>query len=171
MKALGLCWWGSWCWLAVGLRQVSRSVLSSFRISKQGFQLFAENRWKVALTRETGANDKLAALLPEFDCIELPCLQFEDTDEAKLVGSALTSHDLIVVTSPQSATVLLQIWQSIGKPALKIATVGKGSSKPLIQAGLKPVFEPSEALGSVLVKELPANLGMLSQKNVANWYH
>lgn len=37
--------------------------------------------------------------------------------------------------------------------------LGKGTSKPLIQKGIIPEFEPSEATGEVLAKELPLSLG------------
>ncbi len=119
-------------------------------------------RLKVALTREEGTNDKLAVLLPNFDCIELPCLAFEKMDATLQLDSAIKAHDAVVLTSPQSVNVFLEAWFRLGKPAIKVATVGKGTSKPLISSGIIPIFEPSEALGAVLAKELPLDIGILT---------
>jgi uroporphyrinogen-III synthase len=72
---------------------------------------------------------------------------------------ALKTHDIIVITSPQAANVFLTSWEKAGKPNIKVATVGKGSSKPLISKGITPVFEPSDSTAETLAAELPSNLG------------
>jgi uroporphyrinogen-III synthase len=143
------------------------ATVNSFRCARttcQSRQLHryttALNMAKIALTREDGANDKLASLLKGCDVVEIPCIMFsagEDTD--KLPG-ALKDHDIIVITSPQAATVFLDAWAKAGKPdSLKIATVGKGTSKPLKAAGIVPVFEPSDATAETLAAEMPSSLG------------
>jgi len=113
----------------------------------------------VALTREAGANDKLRNLLPGITCVEIPCLAFEEGDDLKDLPAAMKSHDVIVITSPQAATTFLNSWKANEKPPVKIATVGKGTSKPLIAAGINIVFEPSDSTAETLAAELPTSLG------------
>lgn len=113
----------------------------------------------VALTREDGANDKLRNLLPGISCVEIPCLTFIEGEDYKDLPSAMTSHNLIVITSPQAATTFLNSWRDSGKPTVKVATVGKGTSKPLIAAGIHPVFEPSDSTAETLAAELPTSFG------------
>lgn len=113
----------------------------------------------VALTREKGANDKLAALLPGIQWVEIPCIAFEPGPDVNKLENLLTDYDLIVITSPQAASVVLDVWKSKGKPQVKVISVGKGTSKPLIKEGITPVFEPSDATGVCLAKELPLELG------------
>jgi uroporphyrinogen-III synthase len=92
--------------------------------------------------------------------LELPCIQFGDGEDTDKLPAALIAHDIIVVTSPQAAGVFLHAWEAAGKPAgLKVATVGKGTSKPLAKAGINPIFEPSDATAETLAEELPSSLG------------
>ncbi|KAJ1409648.1 uroporphyrinogen-III synthase [Ochromonadaceae sp. CCMP2298] len=115
---------------------------------------------KVGLTRELGANGKLLGLLEdEVECFEVPCIMFDTGDDIDKLEAAIPAHDIITITSPQAADVFLNVWMAIGKPAVKVVTVGKGTSKPLIAAGIKPVFEPSDATAVTLARELPAELG------------
>lgn len=150
--------------LTLALLEVNSGFKSLLTSSRKGTscpssRLFAQQKIKVALTRETGANDKLAALLPEFECVELPCLAFETTPGASRIGSELAVHDAVILTSPQAAKVFLKEWNHHGRPPVKVITVGKGTSQPLKKEGIVPVFEPSEALGKVLAKELPLEIG------------
>lgn len=116
---------------------------------------------RVALTRELGENSKLQNLLLGVECAEIPCIQFALTEEAMQLKSEIEDckHDLISLTSPQAAQVFIDAWKSVGKPDVKIAAVGRGTSKVLLAEGLKPVFEPTEALGEIFASELPLNLG------------
>jgi uroporphyrinogen-III synthase len=115
---------------------------------------------KVALTREAGANEKLAKLLDGLDTVEIPCIMFADGEDADKLPGALKSFDIVVITSPQAASVFIDAWMKAGKPTdIKIATVGKGTSKPLISNGLKIDFEPSDSTAETLALELPASLG------------
>jgi hypothetical protein len=115
---------------------------------------------KIALTREYGANDKLAKLLEGLEVYEIPCIMFDTGEDASKLPNAITNHDLIVITSPQAAKIFLESWKIAGKPEnLKIATVGDGSSKSLIAEGLMPVFEPSDSTARTLAAELPLSLG------------
>jgi uroporphyrinogen-III synthase len=65
----------------------------------------------------------------------------------------------VVLSSPQAASVFLDYWANNGKPGVKVATVGKGSSKPLVSAGIQPCFEPSDSTAETFSKELPSTLG------------
>jgi uroporphyrinogen-III synthase len=135
----------------------SSSTTSSISISSSS----KPRRPLVALTREAGANDKLAALLPasEVECVEIPCIAFGPGEDSPSLSAALTKYDSIILTSPQAAVVFLAAWQEAGKPKVRLATVGKGTSKPLKAAGLEPVFEPSDSTAETLAKELPLSLG------------
>eukprot|EP00981_Chlorochromonas_danica_P003180 scaffold633_cov288-Ochromonas_danica.AAC.15 len=150
--------------VTLALLEVNSGFKSLLTSSRKGTnyhpssRLFAQ-KIKVALTREAGANDKLAALLPEFECVELPCLTFETTPEASRIGPELAAHDAVILTSPQAVKVFLKEWNQHGRPPVKVITVGKGTSQPLKKEGIVPVFEPSEALGKVLAKELPLEIG------------
>lgn len=117
---------------------------------------------KVALTRELGTNDKLSKLLSNnknIQCIELPCIQFFDGDDTDKLKSEIPKNDVIILTSPQGAAVFLTAWESIGKPTVKVAVVGKGTAQPLIARGINPFFQPSDFTGEVLAKELPDGCG------------
>ena len=125
---------------------------------------------RIALTREAGANDKLAALLADigtgagagarWECVEIPCIAFGPGDDSAALPAALGQSDCVVLTSPQAATVFLDAWRAAGQPqGLRLATVGKGTSKPLLKAGLAPVFEPSDSTAETLAAALPAELG------------
>lgn len=115
---------------------------------------------KVALTREDGANDKLAKLLEGLEVYEIPCIMFDVGEDASKLPNAIKSHDIIVITSPQAAKTFLESWKIAGRPDnLKIATVGDGSSKSLIAEGLIPLFEPSDSTARTLAAELPLSLG------------
>ena len=135
-------------------------------ITKNSNQIQAVSKVKVALTREDGANNKLAKLIGDSssssgcEVIELPCIMFADGEDSSKLPNALTASDIIVITSPQAASVFLSAWETAGRPAgLKIATVGKGTSSPLINAGITPVFEPSDSTAETLALELPSSLG------------
>ena len=121
------------------------------------FKLFAYP--KIALTRELGANDKLSVLLKPYCCIELPCITFSNGEDVGKLPDAITTHDVIVVTSPQAASVFLESWNICGRPYVKIASVGKGTSKSLISNGIDVIFEPSDATAETLAKEIPLSLG------------
>ena len=121
----------------------------------------ALNMLKVALTRENGANDKLWQLLhPKVNCYEIPCIMFDKGADVEQLGEAILEYDVVVITSPQGAKVFLESWRQAGSPSpLKVVTVGKGTSKPLMEAGIEPVFEPSDSTAATLAQELPRYLG------------
>ena len=66
----------------------------------------------------------------------------------------------IVVITVEAASVFIDSWKKAGNPTgFKIVTVGKGTSKPLIENGLIPAFEPSDSTAVTLAAELPETLG------------
>lgn len=134
-----------------GLYVIARSIVSN------KFKLLAHP--KIALTRELGANDKLRMLLKSYSCIELPCITFSDGDDVGKLPDAIKTHDVIVVTSPQAASVFLESWNICGRPFVKIVSVGKGTSKSLISNGIDVIFEPSDATAETLAKEIPLSVG------------
>ena len=144
---------------------VQQPSTTTTSITKNSNQIQAVSKVKVALTRDDGANNKLAKLIGDSsssgcEVIELPCIMFADGEDSSKLPNALTASDIIVITSPQAASVFLSAWETAGRPAgLKIATVGKGTSSPLINAGITPVFEPSDSTAETLALELPSSLG------------
>lgn len=115
---------------------------------------------KVALTREDGANDKVLNLLGDVDCFEIPCIMFDSGPDSDKLEEFVSTVDTIAITSPYAASVFLKAWRAIGSPqTTKVVTVGKGTSKPLIEAGLIPAFEPSDSTAATLAKEVPLSLG------------
>ena len=56
---------------------------------------------KIALTREAGTNEKLNKLLVDYDCYEIPCIQFFEGEDAYILKNEMVKHDVIVITSPQ----------------------------------------------------------------------
>ena len=116
---------------------------------------------KVALTRELGNNEKLGDLLREknIECVEIPCISFCPGLDVDRLGDAMLQCDIIVLSSPQAANVFLDSWAQVGKPQVKIATVGKGTSKSLISSGIIPFFEPSDSTAKTLSAELPDTHG------------
>ena len=135
----------------------SADGLHSRTSSKFEFKLLAYP--KIALTRELGANDKLGALLTNYNCVEIPCIMFINGDDVGKLPDAIKTHDVIVITSPQAAHVFLESWHKCGKPSVKVASVGKGTSKPLISNGINVIFEPSDATAETLAKEIPLSIG------------
>jgi uroporphyrinogen-III synthase len=91
----------------------------------------------VALTREDGSNQKLRVLLESknIKCIEIPCIAFAAGKDIHKLEEEILNNDIIVISSPQAADVFLEAWAKLGKPSVKVATVGKGTSKPLQQKG------------------------------------
>lgn len=68
-------------------------------------------------------------------------------------------YDYVLLTSPEAAMVFIDGWRDAGKPAVRIATVGAGTSRVLLAgqdaAALAPVFEPTKANAVHLSAELP----------------
>lgn len=122
-------------------------------------QAVSSSSIKIALTREKGENNKLWNLLKDLECIEIPCIGFERGQDYDKLASEISKHDTVILTSPQAADVFLEVWKSIGRPKVQVATVGKGTSKVLQAEGIQPVFEPSDATGECLSRELPLHLG------------
>lgn len=114
---------------------------------------------RIALTREDGSNQKLADLLPDLECVELPCIQFGPGSDYNLLTKELTTYDIIAISSPQGASVFLTVWNEAGRPPIKVASVGRGTSKALQKGGVTPVFEPTDATAKVLAEEFPTTFG------------
>ena len=138
---------------------------NSYYFSSQNKNSFKVNTClyggKVALTRELGKNDRLKLLLDkDVETIELPCIMFGDGNDLERLEAEIKLHDIVVITSPQSANIFIKKWIEIGKPNnIKVVTVGKGTSKPLLNVGIDVIFEPSDSTAKTLAKELPLDLG------------
>lgn len=114
---------------------------------------------RIALTREKGNNDVIKSSLSDFDCIEIPCISFRRIDNIKEFKSLLSSHDYVLITSPQAATIFSSSWTDTELKNMKVASVGKGTSLKLGEYGIIPIFEATDASAAGLAKELPLSLG------------
>ena len=90
---------------------------------------------KVALTRELGKNSKLEVLLKEHgvETMEIPCITFETGADFDKLSCALSDSEweFVVITSPEAAAVFLPVWEEVGRPALRVASVGAGTRAAL----------------------------------------
>eukprot|EP01033_Poteriospumella_lacustris_P010882 gene10884-7741_t len=149
------------------------ALLLSNPDTAQGFSILSRSAYhnalqlystvRVALTREREENAKLADALrdiPDCDLLHLPCLTFQERDDVSKLKEAIvkaSTEEGFVLTSPQASKVFLRLWRESGRPAVRVATVGEGTSTALRAEGLSPYFEPSEALGEALAAELPTD--------------
>eukprot|EP01032_Pedospumella_encystans_P022895 gene22895-25932_t len=127
------------------------------RLSLGGSEM--ENRVRIAVTREKGTNQLLLESLSGLDCIELPCIEYLPIMGAGELHDHILQHDYVLITSPHAAVVFEEAWKKIDSPAVKVASVGAGTTKQLAAGGIIPVFQPSEATGEALARELPISLG------------
>lgn len=158
-------------------RSIGPSRTSQLRSSPSSSSTTATNKSNVftvtiALTRESGKNDKLQeAILTHptrkilensmnLQLIEMPCIQHADGPglEAfrKLARDdpSFAKFEYVIVTSPESASV----FGSVAKPdsfSSKIAAVGKATKDALTKQGFQVDFVPSKADGETLGDELP----------------
>jgi uroporphyrinogen-III synthase len=120
----------------------------------------------VAMTRESGKNEKLQAGVlerPSLHPVELPCIAHADGPDSKDLKATLQDNDwdYVTITSPEAARVLVSAWNDCtfrnnnnnNPPA--VAAVGKATEEALVQAGIAVAFCPSKATAATLVKELP----------------
>lgn len=124
---------------------------------------------RVALTREEGKNEPLRKAIEsmyEFiEVLELPCVKTTPRPGALELPQILldaergedgAGFDWVVVTSPEAASFLVTAWNEAGNPSLPaIAAVGRATGNCVRAVGLDVAFEPSKALGKILVKEFP----------------
>jgi uroporphyrinogen-III synthase len=141
---------------------VATSAFQRAKLPKNGrFIVKAVHSCRVALTREAGANEKLRRMLEgSVNCVELPCIDFGPGPDASRLSTEITRHDLVILSSPKAASIFINAWREEGCPAVKIATVGKGTSSNLVAEGLLPIFEPSDSTAETLAAELPTSLGL-----------
>lgn len=132
--------------------------------SRQGKQrCHASVNPQVVLTREKGKNGKLGEMLDrkQIRWLELPLIETaEGPDRGKLAGAiGQEKYEWTVLTSPEAASVFLGGWREAGRPKVKIASVGKGTSEVLEAANapdlLQIAFTPSKANAEHLTAEIP----------------
>lgn len=138
------------------------SSISSFQngLLRQRLSKASKLHFKIAFTREYESNINVIEKLKEFECYNLPCIEFINIEEnISLLSSQIPEHNCIILTSPQAANVFLSTLPPNSHFDVPIASLGKGTSKILENRGLKPAFEPTDALGETLASEIPKNLG------------
>lgn len=123
----------------------------------------AATKQVVVLTREKGKNGELMRMLDERSVawVEMPLVEAAGGPDRDLLPSALLEeeYDWVALTSPESAAVFLEGWRKAGRPQVRIATVGKGTSRILREAPeadeLSIEFEPTKANAVHFSAELP----------------
>lgn len=143
---------------------------------------------QVVLTREQGKNEELMQALDarSISWLEMPLIEAAEGPDRSAEGLPLLQQlytrlhtlghrellsvllvedqfDYVVLTSPEAAAVFISGWRDAGKPPVRIATVGTGTSRVLLAdadaAALTPVFEPTKANAVHLSAELPEVVG------------
>mmetsp|Transcript_32056 Transcript_32056/g.60264 ORF Transcript_32056/g.60264 Transcript_32056/m.60264 type:complete len:338 (-) Transcript_32056:341-1354(-) len=115
---------------------------------------------KVVLTRELGKNDKMMVKLRALglETIELPLIEHTHAEDTARLPETISAGpwDWVIITSPEGAKVFIDAWEKAGKPAMRIASVGEGTSAEFADISeLEIGFEPSKATGVQLAAELP----------------
>jgi len=121
----------------------------------------------VVLTREVGKNGKLAAALAQrgLATLELPLVSTSPGPDAGALPPALAHPDgweWVVVTSPEAASVFLAGWRAAGSPPTRVAVVGAGTGRALLEVEPGPLrveFAPTLANAASLAAELPSMPG------------
>jgi uroporphyrinogen-III synthase len=142
---------------------------------------FAKYIFEVALTRESGKNDKLLKEIvshPDLNHrvqhICLPCIAHGNGPDYDALPSALQDFDWdwVAVTSPEAARVLAEAWRpfrecgnnqkkkkSEKKKPPCVCAVGAATCDALRDLGIDVAFVPSKATALSLVDELPGEAG------------
>jgi uroporphyrinogen-III synthase len=123
----------------------------------------------LAVTRETGKNDKLRNAIRKLDLPneqnvsihELPCIEHAtgadfDRFEQLLYDDTTDPWDYVIVTSPEAASVLRQVWDNSASLQPPVAAVGAATAIHLKQSGIPVAFLPSRATAADLARELPS---------------
>jgi uroporphyrinogen-III synthase len=129
----------------------------------------------IAVTREAGKNDKLAAAIAatQLNIVlhELPCIAHAHGPDYHRLRDTLLQREAwgyVTVTSPEAARVLASCWPWKKDDTLndnnqltipKVAAVGKATEQALGEAGIAVAFCPTKATAETLVQELPWNPG------------
>jgi uroporphyrinogen-III synthase len=119
---------------------------------------------RIALTREIGKNsslrDALSASLDNASCVELPCVETVPGPDSDMLANALVSRawSWIVITSPESASIFCSAWRAVGSPKVRVAAVGKATSRALTEIGVRVACVPQTATGKALVAEMPGTI-------------
>jgi uroporphyrinogen-III synthase len=120
----------------------------------------------IAVTRESGKNEKLIRAIqqvqPDVTIHELPCIEHAkgpdfDRLELSLYDDDVDPWDYVIVTSPEAASVLGQVWDDAASVQPRVAAVGAATAIHLQQTlGIAVAFVPSRATAADLARELPS---------------
>jgi len=111
----------------------------------------------VALTRDPLKDAPLIRRLDEAGVPHksVPLLKYAPgPDHDRLVGRLQERWDWVIVTSPTAAAFLLAAWEQANKPDLRVAAIGKGTSRALAAGGLSVVYTSPQSYGAYLANDL-----------------
>jgi uroporphyrinogen-III synthase len=116
----------------------------------------------VVLTRQSADNAELASRLRArgVRVVELPCVRVEALADARELAAeldALREEDWLVVTSRHGADAVARC----AVPRSLVAAIGDATAARLRAHGLAVAFQPSEASGAALARELPSPTGIV----------
>jgi len=115
----------------------------------------------VALPDMIGGKGQLANLLDSKGIIsrEIPCIAFE-RNKAPL-SQILTQEEweMVFISAPEAATIVLSAWCEAAKPDIPFACVGEKTRNILLDAGIATAYPPSfshpPSSGKELISRLP----------------
>jgi len=137
--------------------QVSTRLKSSLKL----------NSIRVGLTRQLGSNQRLSELLThEVVGVEIPCIQFLEGEDFPKLKVDLQTHDIIIITSPQSAKLFVSAWKSAKRPFCNVAAIGSATASILLANDINVYFCPSVPTAAAIVSELPFHHPMSSTRPV-----
>ena len=116
----------------------------------------------VVLTRDPADNAELASRLRTggVRVVELPCVRAEplaDVRDLDAELAALREQDWLVVTSRHGASAVARC----AAPRSAVAAIGDATAARLRAHGLPVTFQPNEASGTALARELPRPIGVV----------
>lgn len=136
----------------------------------------------IALTREVGKNEKLANALSGISpTVELPCVSTVQIEkgitELTEALSRQPDDSWLIVTSPESARIVIRCWKNAGKPLLRnVCSIGSGTSELFVRNSISIAFTPTISTFKELARQLPLSSALTkvvypvsskaSQKNV-----
>jgi len=111
----------------------------------------------VVLTRDPVKDAALSARLDASGIphVSVPLLRHAPGPDHDVLPERLRERwDWVIVTSPTAASFLLEAWDRVGRPGLRIAAIGKGTARALEEGGMPVAYTSPQAYGEYLANDL-----------------